>query len=121
MSANTPGNNDTSLIKQMTETKERTWAWGFRGLTSAVMILLAVVGWFMIDVITSLRADIKDNKIGTWQALSKLTDGLIATDRNLGILTQSVQDSVKSEQEAIERLAHQEEEHEERIRTLEHH
>lgn len=119
------GNGKNSLLKEAFETKERGAAWLFRaGLTAA----LTLATYLTINYLTDLRASINNlqsaieaKSEASWKAISEVSSQQAKTEKDLGILTQSVQDSIKSQADAIDRLSHEEEDHERRMRTLEGH
>lgn len=111
---------NNGLMREMTETKERAVAWGFRGVLGLVMILLGIVGWFMTTTLSEVKTEITNNAKVQWDQIGKLNDSEVTTRRDLGILSQAVQDATKSNADAVSRLSDSERDHEQRLRTLEH-
>ena len=95
-------------------------SYAFRGAISVVGILLAIVGWFMINTLSDVKESIAKNSSTQWQSISKLTDVTNALDKQLGTLSQTLSDSIRSNSDAVNRLSSEEQDHESRIRTLEH-
>lgn len=106
-------------IRTVNVTTELAYAWGMRGLIAVLGIAGSIVGWLVVDRVEKLDGAIEANAKSMWTSVSKLNDAEAVTDRNVGILTQSVQDNLKSNSDAISRLTASEQDHENRIRTLE--
>lgn len=118
-------NGRHSLLKEAFETKERGAAWLFRaGLTAALTLATYLTINYLTDLrasVNNLQAAIETKSEASWKAIGEVSKQQAETEKSLGILTQSVQDSIKSQEDAIDRLAHQEDDHERRMRLLEGH
>lgn len=116
-------NKAPTLLQEIVDTKERGAAWIFRLLIAGA---ITVGAWFVTSYlgdlkssISSLQAAVEIKSAATWKAIGDVAKEQEATSKNLGVLTQSVQDNVRSQGETIDRLSHEEDQHENRIRNLE--
>ena len=117
------GDGHISFLKEAFETKERGASWLFRaGLTAA----LTLATYLTINYLTDLRASvnglqsiIETKSEASWKAIGEVSKQQSETEKNLGIFTQSVQDSIRAQSDAIDRLVREEDDHERRMRSLE--
>lgn len=121
MSVNEP---TTSLAHQMGETKERVAAWAFRGLTTLVMIALAIIGWFVQDKLGTFNQrfeTLDQQRAVTWKSLGDEA-ALQRTQGDTMIkLETTLTDHIATENSILQGITAEAKDHEDRIRDLEGH
>jgi hypothetical protein len=109
-----------NLLHEITETKERAWAWAFRGLSMIVMILLGIIGYFMTSTLQRVDASIDQNRKDLWKSVSTLNDSGTNMKQSIMTLSTLVQDEFRQQDDTNARLSKIEDDHETRLRSLEH-
>jgi hypothetical protein len=110
-----PRNGFVQLAREMTETKERAVAWGFRGLLSVLMIALGIIGYLIQDKLgdfTHKFLAIDQQRVEMWSAFSKLANSQADQTNALTKLDTTVKDYVANQDRLIQ-------DHEQRLRDLE--
>lgn len=100
--------NDQSLVSQMGDTKERLAAWVTRGLIILLGVSASIIGWFAQGTLNDLKTAI-DHSVHNQTEMAV----------TMGTLTQTVADGLKVSADAVERIDKEQDDHENRIRTLE--
>ena len=114
----------TSLAHQMVETKERTAAWLFRGLTTVVMIALAIIGWFVQDKLGEFNQKFSEldlQRAQVWTSVSKITESQNKQAESMIKVETTLSDHIATENNILNAITKEQNDHEDRIRGLEHH
>jgi Zn-dependent membrane protease YugP len=113
----------TSLVHQMVETKERTAAWFFRGLTTIVMIALAIIGWFVQDKLgefNSKFSQLDQQRTQVWKSVGDITASENKMAETMVRVETTLSDHIATENNILDAITREETDHENRIRGLEH-
>ena len=106
-------------LREFVETKERATAWVFRIL----MTLIGATGTGAIIMAWSVLTDVKTkSETGIqlqWTAIGKINDAQQQAARNVDVITQKLDDHIKTETDIDSRLRDLAKDHEDRIRNLE--
>lgn len=116
------GDPITSLAHQMVETKERTAAWLFRGLTTLVMICLGVIGWLLQDKLGDFNAkftqlDLQRQQV--WKSVSDITALQNKQAEAMVRIETTLSDHVATETSILSAITKMQGDHEDRLRELE--
>jgi len=108
----------------MGETKERIAAWAFRGLTTMVMLALAIIGWFVQDKLGEFnkRFDTLDQQRAyTWKSLGDEATLQRTQGDEMIKLETTLTDHIATENSILQSITVEARDHEERLRDLEGH
>jgi hypothetical protein len=98
-------------------TTERGTAWIFRGVLMLLVGSFTLIGYFANNTLT----DIKKQGEAAVSTITTLTQAQSTTTTNLSVLSQTVSDNIKEQSRIEASLQAIEQDHETRIRSLEHH
>lgn len=112
-------NGTRSLAQEMAQTKERLAAWIFRGLMFLVTTFGAGIVGLGVWVFNDFKEHVEKDNTMLWQTVGKNQTDLGNAISHLGLLSQQVADSIKTQSDLMERLQREEDQHDERLRELE--
>jgi hypothetical protein len=102
------------------DTPERATAWIFRALITLVGAAGTTVLWLAWGALQDVKAEMHDQNKTVWTALGTLSTNQNQMATTLGVLSQTVSDNFKGEAQIIGDLRKEADDHEDRIRVLEH-
>jgi len=108
------GNGSLSLLKSITETKERTAAWAMRGLLLAISALGAIALWLAQAQLSDIKTKVDGDNTRVWQAMSRIAENQDKTTVALTRITTSFADHILQFNE----MKQQVKDHEAAIQTL---
>jgi hypothetical protein len=114
---------EKSLAHQMVETKERTAAWFFRGLTTVVMICLAIIGWLLQDKLGDFNSKFSEldlQRAQVWKSVGNITDLQNKQSEAMARIETTLSDHIATENAILDAITKSQTDHEDRIRGLEH-
>ena len=113
-----------SLVGQMGETKERVAAWAFRGLTTLVMICLAIIGYFVQDKLGTFNQKfdtLDQQRQQVWKAVGDQSTLQKSQGETMIRLETTLADHIATENNILQSITGEAKDHEDRIRDLEGH
>ena len=99
--------------------RETLITYGFRGAIVVIGILWSIVGWSMSGSWNDLKMEVNKNKESQWASIAKLAESSGNLDKQISILSKTLDDAMRSNADAVARLTTTAQDHENRIRTLE--
>lgn len=112
------------LMKEMTETKERAAAWVFRGAMGVIFIGIGIIGWFAQDKLGTFTKQfdaINVQREQMWKSVGELNVSQQGMNLAVTQLKATLEGHNNTETLILQSLQRTEDDHEQRIRTLERH